>query len=92
VIASLVVIRIVFQFLLQGGAALLPRHRAARREPGRFRMPLYPLPIFFALAGFLYILFSREEFWSELRIAGIAAASGAVVFTIRTLRGRGRPT
>src|SRR6185437_5144496 len=47
VITTLVVIRILFQFLLQGLAVLLPEHRRQRRLRG-FRMPLYPLPVLLA--------------------------------------------
>jgi amino acid transporter len=83
VIASLVVIRIVFQFLLQGLAALLPTHRRDRKKEGRFRMPLYPLPVLLAMIGFLFILFSREHFRNEIRIAAIVLVSGLIVFFLR---------
>ena len=86
VIASLVVIRLLLQFLLQSGVALLPEHRRRRREPGSFRMPLYPLPILIAIGGFLYVLFSREEIWREFRLALIVGGSGAIVFGLRALR------
>jgi len=64
VITTLVVIRILFQFLLQGTAALLPKHRTERKLRG-FRMPLYPLPVLLALSGFVFILFSRPNFFRE---------------------------
>ena len=86
VITTLVVIRIMFQFLLQGVAVLLPRHRRARRE-SRFRMPLYPLPVLVALSGFVFILFSRPNFLREMRIAGVILAVGAVVYGVRMWRG-----
>jgi amino acid transporter len=82
VITALVVIRILFQFLLQGIAVLLPKHRRERRERG-FRMPLYPLPALLALAGFLFILFSRPNFLREIRTAGVILLVGLVVFAFR---------
>ncbi len=69
VITTLVVVRILFQFLLQGVASLLPRHRRERRTRG-FRMPLYPLPVLAALSGFIFILISRPNFLHEMRTAG----------------------
>ena len=83
VIASLVVLRILFQFLLQGIAVLLPRHRAARRLPGRFRMPLYPLPTLLALAGFVFILLSRPQIFRELRLALFVLLTGLAAYTLR---------
>ncbi|MDQ2835223.1 MAG: APC family permease [Acidobacteriota bacterium] len=85
VITTLVVIRILFQFLLQGIAALLPQHRRQRKQRG-FRMPLYPLPVLLALGGFAFILFSRPHFLHEMATAGVVLAAGAVVYGIRMLR------
>ncbi len=85
VITTLVVIRILFQFLLQGTAALLPRHRAERKLRG-YRMPLYPLPVLLALGGFVFILFSRPNFLREMRTAGLVLFAGAVVYCLRYLR------
>lgn len=85
VITTLVVIRILFQFLLQGIAVLLPRHREARRN-GSFRMPLYPLPVLLAMSGFLFILFSRPNYGRELRTAGIILAAGVLVYGVRLWR------
>jgi amino acid transporter len=82
VITTLVVIRILFQFLLQGVAVLLPRHRRERRARG-FRMPLYPLPVLLALSGFVFILFSRPNFAREMRTAGLILVAGAVVYGVR---------
>jgi amino acid transporter len=76
VITTLVVVRILFQFLLQGAAVLLPKHR-------RQRMPLYPLPVLLALSGFFFILFSRPNFLKEMRTAGLILIVGAAVYAIR---------
>jgi amino acid transporter len=91
VITTLVVIRIMFQFLLQGVAVLLPRHRRARKERGQrsFRMPLYPLPVILAMCGFVFILFSRPNFLKEMRTAGVILAVGAAVYGVRVLRSNG---
>jgi amino acid transporter len=82
VISTLVVIRILFQFLLQGVGVLLPAHRRARRS-GAFRMMLYPLPVLLALGGFLFILFSRANFLKEMLASGIILLAGAVVYGLR---------
>lgn len=86
VIASLVVVRIVFQFLLQGIAIMLPRHRAARQRAGSFRMPLYPLPTVLAMCGFVYILLSRPRLFVELRPVAFVLVSGLLVYAIRSWR------
>ncbi len=88
VIASLVVVRIVFQFLLQGVAVMLPRHRETRRAAGVFRMPLYPLPTVLAMCGFLYILLSRPKLLLELRPVLFVLVSGLLVYGVRSLRKR----
>jgi amino acid transporter len=85
VISTLVVIRILFQFLLQGAGVLLPSHRRARRRIG-FRMPLYPLPALLALCGFLFILFSRPHFFTEMRSASVILLAGAAVLAVRAYR------
>jgi amino acid transporter len=89
VITTLVVIRILFQFLLQGMAALLPKHRIARKTRG-FRMPLYPLPVLLALGGFVFILFSRPNFLREMRTAGLILVAGSVVYALRYIGVRNR--
>ncbi len=87
VITTLVVIRILFQFLLQGIAALLPKHRRERRERG-FQMPLYPFPVLLALCGFAFILFSRPDFLHEIRTAALVLIAGVVVYALRLFRRR----
>lgn len=87
VITTLVVIRILFQFLLQGLAVLLPKHRRERKLRG-FRMPLYPLPVILALSGFVFILLSRADFLKEMRTAGFILIAGAIVYALRLFRSR----
>jgi amino acid transporter len=84
VIASLVVLRIVFQFLLQGIAVLLPKHRAERARAGRFRMPLYPLPSLIATGTFVFILLSRPKIVTEFRLALFVLVSGLLIYALRS--------
>jgi L-asparagine transporter-like permease len=90
VITALVVIRILFQFLLQGLAVMLPKHRRERKLRG-YRMPLYPLPALLAIAGFLFILISRQNFLREIRTAGVILLVGLAVFGVRFLNGSRAP-
>jgi amino acid transporter len=90
VITALVVIRILFQFLLQGLAVMLPKHRRERRLRG-YRMPLYPIPALLAIAGFLFILFSRQNFLREIRTAGVILLVGLAVYGIRFMNGSRAP-
>ena len=85
VITTLVVVRILFQFLLQGVAVLLPKHRRERKVRG-FRMPLYPLPVLLALGGFVFILFSRPDFLKQLHIAAVILLAGAAIYAVRNYR------
>jgi len=90
VITALVVIRILFQFLLQGLAVLLPKHRRQRKLRG-YRMPLYPIPALLAIAGFLFILISRQNFLREIRTAGVILLVGLAVYGVRFLNGSRAP-
>jgi amino acid transporter len=83
VIAALVTIRIILQFILQQVGVMVLRVR----EPERvrpFRIWLYPLPPLFALAGFLFILFSRPNASHELIYGAVIAVSGAAIFFVRS--------
>ena len=82
VIALLVVIRILLQFLLQhfGLLALRSQHPHIARP---FRMPLYPLPVFAAIAGFLFILAFRPHPLTELAAAAAIATSGSILYLFR---------
>ncbi|HWZ42894.1 MAG TPA: APC family permease [Candidatus Saccharimonadales bacterium] len=85
VIAALVVIRIMVQFLMQILGLFLLR---ARRPdfPRPFRMYLYPIPAVLAAAGFLYVVFERPNFVKEIRYALVIVAAGLVVFFFRSWR------
>lgn len=90
VIAALVVIRIMVQFLMQILGLLLLRAR--RPEfPRPFRMYLYPVPAVLAAAGFLYVLFERPGFMKEIRYALVIVAVGLVLFMFRSWRRREWP-
>lgn len=82
VIAALVVIRILLQFLLQAvGSMILRKRRPDMPRP--FRMWLYPLPSLIASAGFIYILFSRPNFLKEIRYAIVLLVVGAIIYFVR---------
>jgi amino acid transporter len=82
VIAALVVIRILVQFLAQIVGVIILRVR----QPGLvrpFRMWLYPLPALLALAGFIYVLISRKNFLKEIRYAAVLVVVGIIIYFIR---------
>lgn len=82
VIAGLVVLRIVLQFLLQHvGVMHLRRTQPEMRRP--FRMWMYPLPPLVALAGFGYILVERPNFERELMLAAAVILAGTLVYWVR---------
>jgi amino acid transporter len=85
VIAALVVIRILVQFLAQIVGLLVLR--ATRPDmPRPFRMWLYPVPALLAIAGFLFVLFSRKDFEREVKYATVLIAAGLVVYLIRSYK------
>jgi amino acid transporter len=87
VIAALVVIRILVQFLAQIVGVIVLRVR----QPGLarpFRMWLYPLPALIALGGFVYVLISRKNFLKEIRYAAVLTIIGLIIYLIRA-RSRG---
>lgn len=85
VIAALVVVRLLLQFLLQAVGLLWLRRRD--RELARpFRMWLYPLPVLIAIAGFSYMLLARPQFGRELAVAGILLGFGLALFLLRARR------
>jgi amino acid transporter len=90
VIAALVVIRILVQFLAQIVGVIVLRVR--RPELARpFRMWVYPLPALLALAGFIYVLVSRKNFLKEVRYAAVLVVVGLIIYFIRSWRRREWP-
>jgi amino acid transporter len=86
VIAALVVLRIVVQFLLQHVGVMLLRRRQPHL-PRPFRIWLYPLPPLVALAGFSYILLGRPNYQRELILAAAVALAGCLAFWLREKTG-----
>jgi amino acid transporter len=84
-IAALVVIRLILQFLVQAVGVIILRIRQPElKRP--FRMWLYPLPAVLACAGFLFILFNRENWQKEMRYAVIILLTGIIIYMIRAWR------
>jgi len=87
VIAALVVLRIVVQFLMQHiGVMVLRRTQPQMARP--FRIWLYPFPPLVALAGFTYILLGRPNYQRELIMAAGVVALGAMAYLVRERIGR----
>jgi amino acid transporter len=84
VIAALVVIRIMLQFLLQAAGVMVLRVRRPDM-PRPFRMWVYPIPALLAMAGFLYVLFGGN-FGKEMRYAALILISGTAIFIWRSWR------
>jgi len=81
-IAALVVIRLILQFLVQAvGVILLRIWRPEMPRP--FKMWLYPLPALLATAGFLFILFNRENWSREIRYAALILLTGLIIYMVR---------
>jgi amino acid transporter len=82
VIAALVVLRILLQFLMQhAGVIYLRRTQPEMKRP--FRIWLYPLPPLLAIAGFVYILIERAHFQREIAGAAVLIAMGTVIYLRR---------
>ncbi len=82
VIAALVCIRILVQFLAQIAGVVVLRERRPEM-PRPFRMWLYPLPAALAFAGFVYVLLMRQNFQKEIRLAFVLIVAGLVVYFVR---------
>ncbi len=85
VIAALVVIRLLLQFLIQDVGLIVLRMRRPEMERP-FRMWLYPVPALIAIAGFIYILISRPHFTRELRVGFAILVAGLVIYGVRAFR------
>jgi amino acid transporter len=89
-IAALVVIRIVIQFIVQAAGVIVLRVRRPDL-PRPFRMWLYPLPALVAIAGFLFILFNRQNALKEVRYAAVILIAGILIYMVRAWRGQEWP-
>jgi basic amino acid/polyamine antiporter, APA family len=90
VIAALVVIRIMLQFLVQAIGVIVLRVRRPEM-PRPFRMWLYPLPALVASVGFGYILFVRVNALKEIRYAVVILILGIAIYMVRAWRQREWP-
>jgi basic amino acid/polyamine antiporter, APA family len=90
VIAALVVIRILLQFLLQAVGVIVLRIRRPDL-PRPFRMWLFPIPALFASAGFLFVLVKRPNALREIRYAGVLLVVGLILYFVRAWRRREWP-
>jgi amino acid transporter len=88
VVAALVVIRILLQFLLQHVGAMVLRHTQPKL-PRPFRMWLYPLPPIVALLGFSYIVVFRPNFHRELALAACVLIAGVLAYAVWSRYERG---
>jgi amino acid transporter len=82
VIAALVVIRIMIQFLVQAVGLIVLRIRRPDL-PRPFRVWLYPAPVLIACFGFIFILVSRPHFLTEIRYAIVILIVGLVLYFVR---------
>jgi len=85
VIAALVVIRILLQFLVQI-IGLLYWRTFHPEAPRPFRMWLYPIPAILALCGFIFILVKRPHALHEIRYAFVILVLGLIIYFLRAWR------
>jgi amino acid transporter len=90
VIAALVVIRILVQFILQA-AGLIVLRTTRPHYPRPFRMWFYPIPALLAIAGFIFVVVSRTGFAREVRYAVVIVAIGILVYLARAASRREWP-
>ena len=85
VIAAMVVIRLLVQFIAQiVGLLILRRTRPDVTRP--FKMWLYPLPAIVALVGFLYVMFMRDGFTKQIKYAVVLIVIGLAIYLARSYR------
>jgi amino acid transporter len=90
VIAALVVIRIIMQFLVQIVGLLILR--STRPEaPRPFRMWFYPIPALMAIGFFVFVLLKRDNFLKEIRYAAVIIVVGLMIYFVRSWRRREWP-
>jgi amino acid transporter len=85
IIAAMVVIRILIQFLAQI-VGLLVLRRTRPDFPRPFKMWLYPIPAFAALAGFLYVMFMRDGFQTQVEYALALIGLGVIIYLARSYK------
>lgn len=85
IIAALVVIRLMVQFLAQTVGIIYFRIKNPQ-HPRPFKMWLYPLPAIIAFIGFVYVLFSRQNFLKEIKYAVVLFVAGTAIYFWRAYR------
>jgi amino acid transporter len=85
IIAALVVIRILIQFLAQTIGLIVFRIRRPEVERP-FKMWLYPVPAVISFLGFVYVLVSRNNFMKEVRYAALLVVAGLILYFIRAYK------
>ena len=81
-IAALVVIRILLQFLVQAVGLIVLRIRRPDL-PRPFRMWLYPLPALIASVGFVFVVVNRTNSLKQIRYAAVILITGLVIYLVR---------
>ena len=79
-ISVLIVVQTMLQFMGQCVAVMLLRRRSAA-APNVFRMPLYPLPVIVALAGWSYIVLSSNP--KHIAIGLGMAVVGTAIYLVQ---------
>jgi amino acid transporter len=90
VIAALVVIRIIIQFLAQIVGVIILRVKKPDM-PRPFKMWLYPVPAVVAIIGFLYVLFMRPNFQKEIGYAAVLIVLGLMIYFVRAYKRKEYP-
>jgi APA family basic amino acid/polyamine antiporter len=90
VIAALVIIRLLVQFLAQTVGVIVLRIRRPDL-PRPFRMWLYPIPALVAFAGFVFIIVKRPNAGKEIKYAMALIVAGLIVYLVRAHRRREFP-
>lgn len=84
-IKELIILQILTQFAAQCIAVVLIR-RVRKQIKRPFSMPLYPVPVLIALAGWLYILFSSAAQYILIGFALLVVGVAAYLWRARGLR------
>ena len=84
-IAALVVIRILLQFLVQAIGLIVLRIRRPDM-PRPFRMWLYPLPALLASVGFVFVVVNRTNSLKQIRYAAVILVTGLAIYLFRAWR------
>ncbi len=85
VIAALVVLRLLLQFLLQQVGVLFLRGRRPALFAS-FRMKFYPLPVGVAIGGSVFMLLARHGAARQMVLSAGVALAAALVFWLRPAR------